>query len=174
MHLIHFLLFFWSWVPALGKELPDLARRCPVYVSVKVVHSSLLETSKGSCKNMNDCVVAEKTLVVIKETVNHVQLTQTTGTGINKIRSRWFRVNEYWRYPSLFRRRSPATTANKLYSPVWVDKSNYIGFHHCLGCWLFIINDLESPSIIFSDRNTDYMTQESRFCCPTLGDSRDE
>ena len=45
MHLIHFLLFFLSWVPALGKELPDLARRCPVYVSVKVVHSSLLETS---------------------------------------------------------------------------------------------------------------------------------
>ena len=45
MHLIHFLLFFFMLGSFLGKELPNLARRCPVYVSVKVVHSSLLEAS---------------------------------------------------------------------------------------------------------------------------------
>ena len=32
-------------------------------------------TNKQTCKNMNGCVVAKKTFVVIKEMKHHVQLT---------------------------------------------------------------------------------------------------
>ena len=42
-----FFTVFLFWVPfwGNGKRIPDLARRCPVGISVKVVHFSLLETS---------------------------------------------------------------------------------------------------------------------------------